>query len=72
MPLSGILWKDNAQKWVETSEKELQHIQLPSRRPATLCFISKGLWNPVDSADLHLFYFLCPVMCCLCLFVFLF
>ena len=30
MPVSGVLWKENAQKWVETSQKQLRHIKCPS------------------------------------------
>ena len=36
----------------------------------SLYFSSKGLWNPVGSADLHLLQFLCLVILGLCLFVF--
>ena len=34
-----------------------------------LYFCSNGLLNPVGSADLHFLHFLCPMMCCLYLFV---
>ena len=45
---------------------------MPLCCPAALYFSSKGLWNPVASADLHLLLFLGPVVCCLFLFVFFF